>query len=152
LTLKAVASLARQSFSGFFEVVLVNNQSKPDTMRQIKSGVSKLADKLTVRIIDYDRPFNHSDQCNIGVRSSIGEVVIFLNNDCEILSPTAVSELAAWALAPNVGSAGAAIIDPALGQPHAGMTARIGPAHYFDSIVEERSGASISPFVRRTFG
>jgi GT2 family glycosyltransferase len=152
LTLRAIASLAHQTFAGFFEIVLVNNQSSADSMARVQEGIARYAKHMRVRVIDYDRPFNHSDQCNAGVKASLSEVVVFLNNDCEIKSPTAIEEMAAWALRPGVGSVGISVVDPATGKAHAGMEARFGPTNYFDSVVEERSPAALTPFVRRAFG
>lgn len=152
LTLRAVSSLAKQSFSGFFELVLVNNQSSAETMRRISEGLAQYSDRFRVRLVDYDKPFNHSDQCNAGVQASLGEVVVLLNNDCEIISPSAIEEMAAWALRPGVASVGISIVDPVSGAAHAGMEARMGPTNYFDSVVAEKSAAAFVPFVRRTFG
>jgi GT2 family glycosyltransferase len=152
LTLRAINSLARQTFKGFFEIVLVDNRSNPDSRARVLEGVEKLRDRFRIRIVDYEKPFNHSDQCNVGVKASLGEVIVFLNNDCEIVSPTALEEMAAWAVQPEVGSVGISIIDPSTGKAHAGMDARLAPTNYFDSTVEEKSAPAITPFVRRTFG
>lgn len=152
LTLRAISSLARQSFSGFFEVVLVDNQSSPASRARVLEGADRHRDRFRVRVVDYNKPFNHSDQCNAGVKASLAEVVVFLNNDCEIVSPTALEEMAAWALQPDVASVGISIVDPASGTVHAGLNARIKPTNYFDSTVDEQSPAAITPFVRRTFG
>lgn len=152
LTLRAINSLARQTFSGFLEVVLVNNQSSASSIARVQEGIAKYTSRMRVRFVDYDRPFNHSDQCNAGVKASLSEVVVFLNNDCEINSSTAIEEMAAWALHPGVASVGISVADPVTGKVHAGMNARIVPTNYFDSVVEERSPAAMTPFVRRTFG
>lgn len=152
LTVRAIDSLAKQTFSGFFELVLVDNQSSPKSRARVVSEAEKYKDRFCVRVVDYHKPFNHSDQCNVGVKASLAEVVVFLNNDCEIVSPTAIEEMAAWALQPNVASVGISIVDPVSGSVHAGLNARMTPTNYFDSTVEERSAAAITPFVRRTFG
>lgn len=152
LTLRAISSLAQQTFTGFFEVVLVNNQSSQASMSRIRGGMEKFSSRFRVRVVDYDKPFNHSDQCNAGVKVSLGEVIVFLNNDCEIISATAIDEMAAWALRPGIASVGISITDPASGKAHAGMDARMLPTNYFDSTVEEKSAPAITPFVRRTFG
>lgn len=152
LTLRAINSLAKQSFTGFFEVVLVDNQSSSGSRARVLEGAEKFKSRFRVRVVDYNKPFNHSDQCNAGVKASLGEVIVFLNNDCEIISPTAIEEMAAWAIRPNVASVGISIVDPSTGKAHAGLDARMTPANYFDSTVEEKSAPAITPFVRRTFG
>lgn len=152
LTLRAISSLAKQTFAGYMEIVLVDNQSSSDSRARVMEGAARFKDRFRIRIVDYSRPFNHSGQCNAGVKASLGEVVVFLNNDCEIISPTALEEMAAWAIQPGVASVGVSIIDPGSGAAHAGMDARMVPTNYFDSTVEEKSAPAIRPFVRRTFG
>lgn len=152
LTLRAINSLAKQTFSGYFEIVLVDNQSSTGSRARVTEGVEKFRDRFRIRFVDYDKPFNHSDQCNAGVKASLSEVIVFLNNDCEIISPTALEEMAAWAIQPGVASVGASVTDPNSGAAHAGLDARMAPTNYFDSMVEEKSAPAITPFVRRTFG
>jgi GT2 family glycosyltransferase len=152
LTLRAINSLAKQTFAGYLEIVLVDNQSSLASRARVMEGVEKFKDRFRIRIVDYNKPFNHSGQCNAGVKASLSEVVVFLNNDCEIISPTALEEMGAWAIQPGVASVGISIIDPGSGVAHAGMDARMAPTNYFDSTIEERSAPAITPFVRRTFG
>jgi len=152
LTLRAISSLAKQTFGGYFEVVLVDNQSSSGSRARVMEGADRYKSRFTIRIVDYDKPFNHSDQCNVGVKATLSEVIVFLNNDCEINSPSAIEEMAAWAVRPAVASVGISIADTATGKAHAGMEARISPANYFDSTVEEKSSPAITPFVRRSFG
>lgn len=153
LTLRAVASVAKQSYKGFLEVILVNNQSTKECVESIRTMLSKAAGAISSwRIIDYDNPFNHSRQCNLGVQASLGDVIVFLNNDCEFISLDAVAEMSSWAMRPGVGSVGVCIRDPSTGKEASGMESRFGPTEHFESIVEERSDASLTPFVRECFG
>lgn len=153
LTLRAVASIAKQSYSGFLELILVNNQSTVESVSTIKAGIAKAAGAISSwHIIDYDKPFNHSRQCNVGVAASLGDVIVFLNNDCEFISTRAIHEMSAWALQPEVASVGVCIRNPATSKEASGIEARLGPINYFDSIVEERSDAAFTPFVRECFG
>lgn len=157
LTLRAAAAVARQTIASYLEIVLVNNQSTPASLDAVRKGMARLGGAISSwRLIDFDEPFNHSRQCNIGVEASLGEALVFLNNDCEILSPTAIDEMTAWAMRPGVGSVGLAIRDPdragADAREAAGMEARLGPVSYFDSIVEERSSPALTPAVRHCFG
>jgi GT2 family glycosyltransferase len=153
LTLRAIASIASQSYRGFLEVILVNNQSREESVAEVKAGIAKLTGAIsTCRIINFDKPFNHSRQCNIAVEGSLGEVVVLLNNDCELLSTNALTEMSAWAVRPGVASVGLCIRDPSTLTEASGIEARLAPINYFDSIVEERSGAAFIPFVRECFG
>src|SRR5690606_2925195 len=96
----------------------------------------------------YCKPFQHSAQCNLAVAESLVDVVVFLNNDAAIQSPNAIQEMAAWAVAPGVGSVGERMVNPADRRETAGISLRLQPTAYFDSIVEEASDASLTPFER----
>ncbi|MBC7803463.1 MAG: glycosyltransferase [Candidatus Parcubacteria bacterium] len=152
LTARAVRSISRQQFPGSVEIVLVNNQSAAEAITALRVELSRLPADRPCRIVDYDAPFNHSAQCALGVRECTGAVVLFMNNDAELQTANALTELAAWAARPGVASVGAAIANPQTGKVAAGMEARLAPTHYFDSIVEERSEAAFTPFVREVFG
>lgn len=39
-----------------------------------------------MKIIDYDKPFNFSEKCNIGVVNSDAPFVVLLNDDTEVIS------------------------------------------------------------------
>jgi GT2 family glycosyltransferase len=153
LTLRAVRSVARQAYGGFLEVILVNNQSSKESLAVLRAGLSGMVGTISSwKIIDYNKPFNHSAQCNAGIEASLGEAIVLLNNDCELLSAEALAEMSAWAMLPGVASVGVCIRDPVTGKEASGMEARLSPTNYFDSIVEERSGAAFTPFVRECFG
>ncbi len=150
LTLRAIASVLAQSAASRIEVVLVNNQSSDETLEAMKAGLEN-AGVSRWRIVDYDLPFNHSAQCNLGVRESTGEVVVLLNNDAVLVSPEALEEMSAWALHPGIGSVGLALTDPGTREIAAGMEARRNAVAQ-DSMVEEYSHDALTPFVRNVFG
>ena len=152
LTLRAVHSVAQQAFPGHIEVILVNNGSTDGTLKTLRNGLTTVRQAVQCKIIDYDLPFNHSAQVNVGIESSIGEVLLVFNNDCELKSTNALAEMAAWAVRPGIGTVGIANLNPETGQFSSGMQARLRPTHYFDSIVEENSAPWLTHHVRSTFG
>jgi GT2 family glycosyltransferase len=40
-----------------------------------------------LKIVEYDKPFNFSDKCNLGVVSTDAPLVMLLNDDTEVISP-----------------------------------------------------------------
>ncbi len=151
-TIAAAQSALAQHFNGYLEVVLVDNQSKAESLNQIRGTLAQELESGRCKLISYNKPFNHSAQCNIAIAESLGDVVVFLNNDAVIQSPNAIQEMAAWAAAPGVGSVGVRMVNPDDRSETAGISLRLQPTAYFDSIVEEASDAFLTPFVREVFG
>ena len=60
----------------------------------------------------YDRPFDFSEKCNIGVLSAQGDVVVLLNDDIEVVSDDFVTQLVAPLFEDGVGMTGGAAAFP----------------------------------------
>lgn len=155
LTLQCVESLMSQTISGKLEIVLVNNQSIAENVATIASGMAGLSSKnpsvCDAKIVDYNKPFNHSQQCNLGITNSTGDVIILLNNDAAMTSATTLEELSAWALLPDVGTVGCRIEDLKGNLVCAGIKSRINCGFDYNSGVEESRDQSYSGIVRETF-
>ena len=57
-------------------------------------------------------PFNYSAVNNAGAQRADGEVLVFLNDDTELLDPAWMKELVGWARRPEIGIAGLQLIGP----------------------------------------
>ncbi|MBX7165479.1 MAG: glycosyltransferase [Pirellulales bacterium] len=100
------------------EVVLVDNgSSEPATAALYR----RLESEQRVRRIDFDQPFNFSAACNAGAAATRGEVLVFLNNDTEVLHDDWLAELVRWALVPEIGIVGPKLLFPSGKIQHAGM-------------------------------
>jgi GT2 family glycosyltransferase len=97
-----------------FELVLVDNGSPDDTAELF----ARWANRATV--VSLDRNRNFSGGCNAGAAAATGDVLIFLNNDVDVL-PGALEELAATLSEPGVGAAGARLLYPDGDIQHAGV-------------------------------
>ena len=83
-----------------FEVVLVDNgTTDPDALGVIG--------RFPTRRIDFPEKFNFSRANNLGVRNATGSLLVFLNNDTEIVTPDWLQQLAYYAEQEDVGAAGA---------------------------------------------
>ena len=112
LTLRCIRSLARQHLTGEFELVLVDNQTSAIELRRIVTGARAMLGEERVVLVSYDAPFNHSAQNNLGVKAASGDVVLMCNNDVTVDDPTAVEQMAAWALQDGVGAVGCRLENP----------------------------------------
>ena len=116
--------LAKTTYPNF-EIVVVNNRSDdPATLAYFEE-----LRPLGVRVLDYDAPFNFSALNNFAARAVSGELLAFLNNDLEVITPGWLDEMAAQALRPGIGCVGAMLYYPDDTVQHAGAVLGLtGPA------------------------
>jgi glycosyltransferase involved in cell wall biosynthesis len=101
-----------------YEIILVsNNSSEPATQEYLGS----LKNDEKVNIHSYDKPFNYSALNNFGVQKAKGDVLVFLNNDTEVIAPEWLEELASVAQQKQNGAVGALLLYPDLTIQHAGI-------------------------------
>ncbi len=63
-----------------------------------------------VRPVAYDEPFSFARKCNVGAREARGDVLVFLNDDMEAITPEWVDRLAAHLEDEGVGAVGAMLL------------------------------------------
>ncbi|WP_322042773.1 glycosyltransferase [Paraburkholderia sp. J67] len=74
-----------------------------------------------VRIVHFNKKFNYSAACNYGATYARGDLLLFLNNDIEIVSPDWLSELVRFGMRPGVGVVGTKLVYPSGELQHAGV-------------------------------
>jgi GT2 family glycosyltransferase len=99
----AVESIRRLTSFPNYELVLVDNDSKdPETIRLL----DELSQDPRIRVVAYPEPFNYSRANNLGVEHAAGDVLVFLNNDTQVLTPNWLDDLAGRASHPQIGAVG----------------------------------------------
>lgn len=155
-TCNSLASVFKQKISGSLEVILVNNQSNEDSLTKIRKYLKKRQLLNYVKQIDYYFPFNHSRQCNLGVAASTGEVLIFLNNDAQIIQESVLEEMASWALISGVATVGCKISSSDDRYLCAGIKAKasVSPKKIPKNVafVEESRDSTYADAIRETYG
>ncbi|SEB45001.1 Glycosyltransferase, GT2 family [Nocardioides exalbidus] len=85
------------------EVVVVHDTPTPpavlDRLREIAG------DKLV--LVEFEKPFNFSEKCNVGALHATGERLVFLNDDVEVISERWLENLVGPLDEPDVGLTGA---------------------------------------------
>lgn len=112
-----------------FEIVVVDNgSSRPETARFF----AEIAQDARVTILPSPGPFNYAALNNRAVRdAATGSVVVFLNNDVEILDGDWLSRLVAECLRPEIGAVGARLLYPGGLVQHGGVVLGAGgPANH----------------------
>jgi GT2 family glycosyltransferase/glycosyltransferase involved in cell wall biosynthesis len=114
-----------------YEIILVDNDSNDAS---IMHYYKLLQAEPRVKIVPNPGAFNYSAANNLGAKHATGDVLLFLNNDTQVVDADWLDELVAWAERPNVGIVGAKLVRPDGTIQHAGIImGMIGHcAHVFD--------------------
>jgi O-antigen biosynthesis protein len=100
------------------EVILVDTGSiQPETMALYQ----RYAGDPRICVLNYAEPFNFSKACNYGADHANGELLLFLNNDIEILHPDWLDLMAQWFDIEGIGVVGAKLLYPNGKIQHAGV-------------------------------
>jgi len=126
-----IESIKRQSSNSLvIEIVIVFDAIGDLTYLERIKG--RYANDFKLRLISFDEAFNFSKKCNVGAENSSGDVLVFLNDDTEVISFEAIEKLANRASSSEVGAVGALAVYPSGKVQHAGITfASIKPDHAY---------------------
>lgn len=120
-----------------YEIVVVDNGSDSEN----KGKYQELCSKYNYTYYYDKMDFNFSKMCNIGVRLSKGSMLLFLNDDTEVITKEWLNRLVGHASLSYVGAVGAKLLYPNSNViQHIGITnLSIGPSHsqigFDDSII-----------------
>ncbi|MGI9027260.1 MAG: glycosyltransferase [Candidatus Saccharimonadales bacterium] len=91
------------------EFLMVSNNSSPHELSELKERLSGIGN---VRIVEYNQPFNYQKMNNWAVKQSLGDSILFLNNDTEFADESAgvLEKMYAKALDPKVGMVGCLLL------------------------------------------
>ncbi len=116
---RCLDSLYANSGMDDLEVVVVENNSKSSEIFDFYDEA--ISTYKNLRVVKYPDKFNFSAVCNLGVESSIGEHILLLNNDIEVISSDFVREMLSYSCMENVGAVGAKLYYPDEKIQHAGV-------------------------------
>jgi O-antigen biosynthesis protein len=112
------------------EILIVDNNS---VREETKTFLADLARDARFRVLPMPGRFNFSRLCNQAALQARAAVLVFLNNDIEIVHEDWLDELLAIAVAPDVGAVGAKLLYPNGRIQHAGVVIGIdGRAGHFE--------------------
>lgn len=121
---RCIDSIRNKNTYKNYEIIVVDNGSNDGN----KSKYSAIADKYIYEKMD----FNFSKMCNIGAENAEGEIILFLNDDTEIISSDALNVMANYALEPQTGAVGCKLLYPSNKIQHCGVISiQNGPVHPF---------------------
>lgn len=115
-----VASIIEKTGYKDYEIVIVDNQSKEkETLEYL--GAIDGSEGGRIRVVSYDKPFNFSAINNFAAQSTDAGILLFLNNDTEVINSEWLSAMLEFAQREDVGAVGAKLYYPNDTIQHAGV-------------------------------
>lgn len=121
---KAITSIQKKSTYRNFEFIIVENNSTDKKTFAYYEKIQKQYDN--VKVVYWDKGFNYSLINNYGVEHANGEYILLLNNDTEMITPTAIEEMLGICVRPDVGIVGAKLLYKDKTIQHAGVVIGFG--------------------------
>lgn len=118
LTKQCVESILDKTNYKNFELILVDNNSYEEKTFEFLSEISK---HEKCKVIKYENEFNWSKINNFASTKATGDVLVFLNNDTEVISKDWLSLLVGDVIQPGVGAVGSKLLYPDNTIQHAGV-------------------------------
>lgn len=137
---KAVTSILNNSTYTNYEILIIENNSVEPGTFALYEELKKL--DVRIRVLDWQQPFNYSAINNWAVPHARGEMLLFLNNDIEVITPGWIEELLMHAVRPGVGSVGAKLYFPNKTIQHAGVVVGINEVaiHVYEGYSRDMTG------------
>lgn len=112
-----------------YEIIVVDNGSSQANRKEIEEYLKTAGAQYLYDIYS----FNFSEMCNIGVKNSRGEYLLFLNDDVEVFQKDWLYRMVGQAMQEGIGAVGAKLFYPeSTIIQHAGVTnEEAGPGHNF---------------------
>jgi glycosyltransferase involved in cell wall biosynthesis len=112
----------KTTYTNYEILIIENNSCKKDTF-DYYAQVSK---NKSIQVIEWKHPFNFSSVNNFAAGHAAGEILVFLNNDTEIITSEWIEKMLEHVLRRDVGAVGAKLYYPDNTIQHAGVIVGIG--------------------------
>ena len=120
----------------YYEWIVVDNGSNSKN----RSKMDELQKKYRFTYLYEEMPFNFSKMCNMGAARATGDLILFMNDDVEIIEHSWLRRMTGQALQPHVGAVGAKLwYADTQNIQHVGITnLQIGPSHKLITFPDDR--------------
>lgn len=119
-----ISSIQKKSRYRNFEIIIVENNS-------IEKKIFEYYDQIreqnsNIRLVYWDKSFNYSAINNYAVKYAKGDVILFLNNDVEVINNDWLERMLEYIQRNDVGAVGAKLYYPDNTLQHAGVIVGLG--------------------------
>ncbi|HLA43342.1 MAG TPA: glycosyltransferase family 2 protein [Aggregatilineales bacterium] len=130
---RCLSSIAGLTDYPNYDVVIVDSGSQEKATHKLYAAYTENAN-FDFQVVPFSsETFNFSRACNTGAAVAGGELLLFLNNDTEVLQGDWLHRMAQWFERDGIGVVGAKLLYPDMSIQHAGIVLGIGglSAHLF---------------------
>ena len=115
---RCVHSILKKSSYRAFEILIVENGSRKQATFALYEQFQK---QQNIRILEWKQAFNYAAVNNFASEQARGDVLLFLNNDTEVINSDWLERMLEHALRPDIGAVGAKLYYPDETIQHAGI-------------------------------
>ncbi|MGB2895748.1 MAG: glycosyltransferase family 2 protein, partial [Anaerolineales bacterium] len=136
---RCLRSLTKKTAYPKYEILILDS-GKPGTTHDLIAQYSSA--EIIIKVFPTESPFNYSRTNNEGARAAAGELLLFLNDDVEIIDGDWLEEMVRWAELPEIGAVGAKLLYPNKTIQHLGVILGLGghANHVFLGAEEDDDG------------
>ena len=109
---RCLPSLATTDYPEFDVTVVDNGGHSDENAGWYETLAQGLGAPLNLSVQWWDEPFNYGRVNNVTAATTSGEVIVFLNDDTEVLDPAWLRQLVGWAVQDEIGLAGMQLLAP----------------------------------------
>ncbi len=120
---RCVESIVNKTSYQQYEILVIDNGS--DDFKTL-SYLRCIQQRIQVRVIRDERPFNYAALNNAAVKQARGSIIALLNNDLEVIAPEWLEEMVSHVIRPEIGAVGAKLLYPNGTIQHAGVITGLG--------------------------
>ncbi len=121
MVVEAVRGVIERSTWTDVEIVVVADvETPPEVIDELRDIAGH-----RLRLVWWEHPFDFSAKCNLGAAHATGDVLLFLNDDTEVITPGWLEAMLELGARPEVGAVGGKLLYPDGRIQHAGVVAGI---------------------------
>ncbi|GAB3247943.1 glycosyltransferase family 2 protein [Nocardioides dilutus] len=120
MVLETVRSVLRNTHARDVELIIVYDTATPDHVLEELRGLP--LGSVRLKMVEFTKPFNFSEKCNVGALHASGQILVFLNDDMEAYSEGVLEHLIVPLSEPDVGAVGPKLLFEGSRIQHAGVS------------------------------
>jgi O-antigen biosynthesis protein len=136
---QCINSILQKTVYPHFEIILIENSSREQKTLNLYNQLEK---DSRIHLVEWNEPFNYSRLNNWAVRQAKGEIVLFLNNDTQVINIDWLERMLQFAMRPDTGVVGAKLYYPDKSIQHAGVVIGMGgiAGHVYHNFPRQHTG------------